>query len=264
LSKLPPDASLMVISDHGHSLRPINVVNINDLLHEEGLLSYDSSNNGGKPKGLTPMLRRSTAKWVNNNRFVGKMASKFISMFPGSVSMYTSSLPIDCDKSTAYLSDPSGGLKAYSYAGIRIRQDGVSESDYEALREKIMAMVSKITGPTNGEPLVEWVRRREEVYDGPNITKYPDIVFKLRDDWGVGWDVGSGRYGTNLTHKLHSGNHRQDTAVCFLKLAPGLQRIRNDAELMDIAPTVLEILGVEGNDGFDGTSFVRNGQKMPL
>lgn len=257
MSVLAEDSSLLVISDHGHGLRPVNVVNMNEVLLEEGLLASDNGANGARSMGVVSRLRRNVANIVNDSRVAGKLASKVLSMFPGSLSLYTSSLPVDLDRSTAFLSDPSGGLKAYSYAGIRVKGSDMSPADYEDLRDRIISLVSGITGPADGSPLAEWVCRREQMYEGPSLSKYPDVVFKLRDDWGVGWEIGSGRFGTNLTHKLHSGNHRQDSAVCLLKLSDGLACQRGTAELMDIAPTVLDILGVARRPEYDGTSLVR-------
>jgi len=103
---------------------------------------------------------------------------------------------------------------------------------------------------------IEWCRKREEVYDGPYIDKYPDILFKLKDKYGVGWDVNEGIYGKSRSHKLYSGNHMQDTAVFILSPTDNFNIKRKDMDLVDIAPTVLNILGIKGNFNFDGKSVI--------
>jgi len=58
--------------------------------------------------------------------------------------------------------------------------------------------------------------RREDLYRGDHIAKYPDIIFKLDDEWGVGWDVNGEIFSRSNSHRLHSGNHRAETPVFFV------------------------------------------------
>ena len=46
--------------------------------------------------------------------------------------------------------------------------------------------------PVTEEKIVDWVRRREEVYEGPFLSNYPDILFELQEGWGAG--MTSGRF----------------------------------------------------------------------
>ena len=52
-----------------------------------------------------------------------------------------------------------------------------------------------------------WAKRRDDVFDGSNVAKYPDVVFELREDFGVDRTLFSGMTGPSTTHKKVSGGH---------------------------------------------------------
>jgi predicted AlkP superfamily phosphohydrolase/phosphomutase len=151
------------------------------------------------------------------------------------------------------LSDPSGGLKSYSYAGIKIKKCK-NISDYEILRSNIIKMLINLKEPNTSKKLVKWAVKREELYVGEYIEKYPDVLFRLKDDWGISWQMNDSLYGLSYSHKLHSGNHRQDTAV-FLEYGYNNFYYSKEANLSDIAPTVLYLLGVDAKFSFSGKNL---------
>ena len=242
---LDSDTTLIVLSDHGHAMRPAKVVNVNEVLRRNRFLrsKINEENSRINRHYFLEVLRKKVMSTINEYRIVGKTASKFLSWFPKSLSIYTKATPIDQKETTAYLSDPSGGLKAYSYAGIKIKRDDMNEGEYEITRAQLINVLSDIKDPTTSENIVEWAIKREELYNGPNLSKYPDVIFKLRDDWGVGWEINGELFGKSLSHRIHSGNHRQKTAV-FLMYGDDNINISRDMTLMDVAPIVLDLLGV--------------------
>jgi len=256
---LDSNTTLIVISDHGHSMRPSKVVNINEILRRNGFLhSYVNGDGLNLNRHhLLEILRKQIGKTVSESRIMGKLASKFLSFYPKGMRIYTNSVPVDKDGTIACLSDPSGGLKAYSYAGIRINRDKISSvEEYEIIRDRIINSLLDIKVPDTSKNLVKWAIRREELYKGKYLSKYPDLLFRLRDDWGVNWEMDKSIYGHSFSHKLHSGNHRQETAVF---LASGLSEARFDnMNLVDIAPTILDLLGIRREFAFDGTSIIQH------
>jgi predicted AlkP superfamily phosphohydrolase/phosphomutase len=244
LQYLDSDTTLIVLSDHGHAMRPAKVVNVNEMLRKNGFLQSKISDEKKMMDRhyLLELSKKNVASIINKYRLVGKMASKFLSLFPKSLSAYTNMTPIDRENTIAYLSDPSGGLKAYSYAGIRIKKDKGGE-EYKKICTEIIDLLSGIKDPNTSEDLLEWACMREEVYNGGQLFKYPDILFKLKDDWGVGWEINEELFGKSLSHRIHSGNHRQETAV-FLMCGNNNVNNNKNMTLMDIAPTVLDLLGV--------------------
>lgn len=259
LETIDSDTALIVLSDHGHGLRPRNVVNVNEFLAEAGLLKTKiKSNNLYDVHYLQEFLKKKITGLISEKRIVAKIVSKSLSLFPQSLGFYTSSSPIEWSKTKAHLSDCSAGLKAYCYAGIKVR-DNVESSFYEQLRQSIIGLLMKIKDPVSSENLTEWAIRREELYQGPFISEYPDVLFKLRDDWGVGWEINGPSYGRSISHKLFSGNHRQESAV-FLMAHPDGSRLKvENPTLTDIAPTILHLLGIQDPDlyrSFDGKNIL--------
>jgi predicted AlkP superfamily phosphohydrolase/phosphomutase len=165
-------------------------------------------------------------------------------------------LPIDLKSTIACLSDPSGGLKAYSYAGIKIRNHNLQKELYEEIRDQIIRLLLDIKDPITSKTIVEWVVKREELYSGPYLYKYPDVLFKLKNNWGVGWDINKDLFGKSFSHRIHSGNHRQDTPVFLIYDCNKVHTTTSNATLMDIAPTIFSLLGIKGEFAFDGKSII--------
>jgi predicted AlkP superfamily phosphohydrolase/phosphomutase len=254
------DTAFVVLSDHGHGMRPYNVVNVHEFLAKAGLLKTKIKyTNILDVNYLRQFIKMKLTRLINEKRVIAKFVSKFLSLFPHSLELYISSSPLDWNETITYLSDSSGGLKAYSYAGVRVRKDNVSPFLYEQIRQSIIELLMQIKDPTSSERIVEWAIRREELYNGPFISKYPDVVFKLKNGWGVGWETTAQLYSRSLSHKLHSGNHRQESATFLLDHPNGLRPRVNNITLTDVAPTVLDLLGI--NDPnlhrlFDGKSVL--------
>jgi predicted AlkP superfamily phosphohydrolase/phosphomutase len=100
---------------------------------------------------------------------------------------------------------------------------------------------------------MDWVCRREDLYSGPHISQFPDIVFELEDGYGVYWGIHTPLVGTAYEHNLASGGHKKD-AVFLLSGTDRHPRSR-EMTLMDVAPTILDLLGMKEDFGFDGHSI---------
>ncbi|MFA4640544.1 alkaline phosphatase family protein [Pyrococcus kukulkanii] len=270
LREIDEDTILIVLSDHGHAMRPWQVVNINEILRQEKLLySVEDTNKSKITSKLLIETKSLVTKLIDKYRLLGKIASLLLRAKPDIFAKYTKIAPIDFKRTVAYLSDPSGGLKAYSYAGIKIIRENISPGEsYESIRAKIIDLLLSIRDE-QGTQLVEWALPREKLYSGPHLEKYPDVVFKLKDTWGVGWNIGKGKFGVSDTHRLHSGNHRMETPVFFVYTPPSTVNrwtvLKRKATLMDISPTILNILGAKWEKYyFNGMPIVKISNERDL
>lgn len=263
LREIDDNTILIVLSDHGHAMRPWRIVNINEILRREKLLYVKEDKSKTTSKSLTE-TKLIITKLIDKYRLLGKIASLALKLKPDIFAKYTRITPIDFTKAIAYLSDPSGGLKAYSYAGIKIiRKNIPSGENYESIRKKIIQLLLSIRDE-KGNKIVKWALPREKLYKGPYLEKYPDIVFKLSDTWGVGWDVKKEEFGVSYTHRLHSGNHKMETPVLFIyaKKEIDFKILIHNASLEHIFPTILELIGIDPKQyGFSRSSILKIIQK---
>ncbi|MFC6725575.1 alkaline phosphatase family protein, partial [Halobium palmae] len=76
--------------------------------------------------------------------------------------------------------------RAGSELGVRVNLEGrerdgvVPESEYESVRDELIELFEALETP-EGEPVFEWVKRREEVYDGPYTEDAADVLFMPAD-----------------------------------------------------------------------------------
>jgi predicted AlkP superfamily phosphohydrolase/phosphomutase len=86
----------------------------------------------------------------------------------------------DWDKTRAYALTPSSN-------GIYIRkakdpdEPGVPPGEYESFRNELMTSLLAFTDPGSGEPIVQRIMKREEVFPGKQMHLAPDLTLVLRD-----------------------------------------------------------------------------------
>lgn len=161
------------------------------------------------------------------------------------------------EESPARLDDLSSETQAFAFPHGRFylnrtdrEPDGVVEpADAADVLSELEAELLELSGP-NGNPVVETVYRADDLYDGPHLDLAPDLVavpepgFDLTTSFdGTGSIFGEGR---------RVGMHTPDDAPLVVD--------HPEAELtgaspFDVAPTVLDLLGVDTGDAeFDGSS----------
>jgi len=251
--RLHPGATTIVMSDHGHGMRPPRTVNINELLRQKGFL-FPKGHQLNPLPSLIEGLKRGLLDFVHERELdswlvrLGKMPL----FSSASKSVYMSTASIDMERTMAYLSS-FAGPKSYSHGGIEIKRENLNGIGYEELRDRLIDELSQIEEPDTGKQLMDWICRREELYSGPHISRFPDIVFELKNGYGVYWGIHGPLFGTAYEHNLASGGHKKDAV--FLISGAGKVPARHEMSLMDVAPTILDLLGVKGDFGFDGRSI---------
>ncbi len=125
--------------------------------------------------------------------------------------------------------------------------------EYEILKEEITCAALALRDPRTGEPVVERVYRREEIYSGPYLDRTPDLLVQPR-----GWeymafghaDFGSNRLVEGITGL--SGHHRPEGVLILAGagVRPGLRLEK--VSILDLAPTILHALGVAVPEELDG------------
>jgi len=254
LSAVNSGSTVIIFSDHGHGMRPVNLININEILRREGyLISKRGQNHQSSSSRFTEMAKRAADRIISVHG-VEVIAARFLRLFPVFRRIYATPSGVEWDKTIACVSDLSG-IKSYSYGGIEISCDARNRNNYEELRSEIIDRLLTIKESTSGINIMKWICRREELYQGEFTSRYPDIVFELQEGYGIGWSIYCPIMGKSGTHEMHPGSHRKDSPV-FLISHPGSGKFSQvNMTLMDIAPTVLDLLNVHGDFLFDGKSI---------
>ncbi len=254
---LYPETTTIVFSDHGHGIRPPKTVNLNEVLRRKGLLFSKARKYNPLPyllEGAKTNLLGLTRKLGLDNWLVN-FATRTKGLSSLSKSIYMSTANIDRNRTIAYLSS-FAGVKSYSHGGVEINRQNLGNRSYEEVRDLIIDVLSELKEPHSGEKLVEWSCRREELYQGAKVAQaYPDIVFGLKEGYGTGWGMHTSLIGIAYDHTLAPGGHKKDAV--FMLINSEERPAKEEMTLMDIAPTILDILGIEKDLDLDGRSIFR-------
>jgi predicted AlkP superfamily phosphohydrolase/phosphomutase len=162
---------------------------------------------------------------------------------------------VDWPRTTAW---GEGGYYARVFLNVRGREpEGVVEPDeYEAVRDDLARRIAAIPDDA-GRPISTAVYRPEDLYEESHGVP-PDLIVVFGDlFWRSVGTVGGDEGIQTLENDTgpDDANHAQDGL--YVVAGPGIEaRGRTDAHLLDIAPTVLEVLGIEREPGMRGTSIV--------
>jgi predicted AlkP superfamily phosphohydrolase/phosphomutase len=250
-----PDKTIVVMSDHGAG--PLKkLLYVNNFLMAHGFLKL-KKDFVTKIKyllfkcGLSPMtfyhvlLRVGLGKLKHKARFA--QGSSWLKKF------FLSYEDVDWSKTKAYAIGTTAGqvymnLQGREPAGIVVPGD-----DYKRSREEIIEALFTLVDEDSGEKVVEELYRKEDLYTGPNVDKAPDIVFLPK-----GLEIAAFGEYEFASHRLIdfsrglSGAHRMDGLLMMsgMNLKKG-ERAHN-AHIMDLAPTVLYLMGLPVPKDLDG------------
>jgi len=128
--------------------------------------------------------------------------------------------------------------------------------EYEQVKRQIKEGLESLVDPATGEHPVTRVYLREEMYTGFDPALIPDLRAANSLNYRISWQSSLGTVTPELfedNRKAWSGDHCSNDPA----LVPGIffssRKLRSGAPAMvDIAPSVLQFLGVEVPDEMDG------------
>jgi len=130
----------------------------------------------------------------------------------------------------------------------------------QQLVEEIAARLTGIRDPQSDRIAVHQAMPRETVYRGPYTKAAPDLLVGYNHGYRVSWDAAVGKTGPEVfsdNRKAWSGDH-----CIHPDLVPGVLfasiplAADKPARIVDMAPTTLELLGVDKPDYMDGRSLL--------
>jgi predicted AlkP superfamily phosphohydrolase/phosphomutase len=129
-------------------------------------------------------------------------------------------------------------------------------SEYEAIRSKVVDVLQQTKDPKTGEPIFEGVWACEEIYTGKYVQNSPDVIFDLAPGYVVSAGIGlsavlDGGFLRDARKSDGTGFHRPDGI--FIGYGPAFRSTQAvKATLLDVAPTVLALMGVAPSVEMDG------------
>jgi len=216
-----PDATVIVLSDHGFA--PVHhVVHLNSWLRDSGYLVLHESEN--RPLRIRPF-------WPD----------------------------VDWRSTRAY----ALGL-SHIYVNQRGRERlGCVEpgGEYARLCREIAARLVQLRDPESGESVVSRVLLRDELYSGPCIDRSGDLVVAFRRGYRTSEQTAVGGIPTQVVVPNRRRAWSADHCSVDPEEVPGVLFCNRPlsfagARLIDIAPTVLDLLGVSVPKGLEGRSLV--------
>jgi Uncharacterized conserved protein len=272
IEKLPDDTTVFVVSDHGGGPVADRLVFLNRYLWQLGLLHYTKDRSGDREGRFD--LRRIGSKILRggfsflrkslSSRQKSLLAAAFPTLRKRAELAYTSFINIDWNRTKAYCSEVLASPPSIWINVKGLKPSGIVEpAEYSALTDFIIEKLGELRDPRTGRPIIARVYRRDEIFHGPFSDKGADLIL----DWwsedslfstAPSFPKDSNKPAVIIREHRPSedsewgGTHRLNGILIgrgpALKTAAEIE----NAQLIDLAPTLLYLLGVAVPEDMDG------------
>jgi predicted AlkP superfamily phosphohydrolase/phosphomutase len=250
---LGEETIVLILSDHGFN-GCYGRFYVNAWLQAQGLLAWHKE----APRvarllsiytqsGVAPLFRRLRQALFPKSEI----------HFSRSLRWATLAKMVDWSRTRAYFS-LDGGIRI-NLRGREPRGIVAQGSEYQALRCRLQEDLQSVTDPDTGQPVLDRVFFREELYHGPFVSLAPDLVLEPRRDSrdarhnyildGSFPPVSQDPFGIS---NPYTGNHTLDGIFCAWGKGIRQGDRVEGARIIDLAPTVLYAMGLPIPREMDG------------
>ena len=251
--RAPDDTTIIVMSDHGFG--PLHyVVNLNLLLLDQGLLKLKRGawtqikaklfRAGITPTSVWHLIERTGLQnyvWQVSKSTRNKVVGKFLSFDD-----------VDWSRTRAY----SIGHVGQIFVNLKGREpEGIVEPGAECddVRQQVTEALADLRHPTTGQPLVDKIIPGDQVAHGPHAHHSPDLHIVMDGYRTIAFPL----FATDsriVTRQIRgdSGSHRMHGILIASGPEIRAGETVTDARIMDLAPTILHLMGLPVPDDMDG------------
>lgn len=251
--KLSDEGTFLLLSDHGFG--PVKKrMAVNVWLKENGYLELKQDFR----TQLETTVKKTAVKMINKVDALARLKNRIKKInqkgLDQRILVPRDSLdPINYKESRAF----SGVGTIYGTIQLNIigrESEGiVLEKEADDFKCEIIQKLINIKDPTSGEPFIEKIYKKEDIYNGNALNKIPDLIIVPFP----GFYLFSGTKENDLfsdASSLSTGNHLKDGIL----LIDGKHYSNIDLgspKIIDLTPTIMDIFGLRKLDYMDGKSL---------
>lgn len=260
IKEAPEGTVFIIMSDHGAA--PLyKYLYLNNWLIQEGFmkvrkeafprLRYRMYLWGATPFSLLTRISQLAPRLTD--KLVGRVREEMSGGKSRFHNLFMSWRDIDWERTSAYA---VGGNLGGVFVNLKGREPSGMVSpgkEYESIREGLSDRLMELADPDTGESVVEKVWKREELYDGPFLSRIPDVVFSTRGNKYMAF--GLHEFATNrimAPSPWFSGSHSPEGILIMAGDPCESNKELKFASIEDIAPTVLHLMGFQIPTDMDG------------
>jgi predicted AlkP superfamily phosphohydrolase/phosphomutase len=241
VEKLPSDARVFVVSDHGFCAELMEI-RVNEVLASAGLLTFKTSTSSRKNRARIDSFKSKITNRMTAFRPTGNSLERKVSYGAAFLD------EIDWAQTRAYFAQDKGvwvNLAGRENLGI------VPEARFDEVIKEARAALSQLRSPDDGLTVFEKLASRDEAFKGVYSTRLPDLVMTTRRDEYVYNERPS--YGDHIVPAdSTTGTHSRDGI--FIAWGRGINKgasFDSQPNLRDVAPAALHSLGCPLTEDMD-------------
>jgi predicted AlkP superfamily phosphohydrolase/phosphomutase len=237
-----PDTYVLIVSDHGFGPLCATTTSLSNWLRAQGFLRDLA------PASLPLVQRASTAAYTWLRHRLGEQSKqalrRWLPQLRNRVESDARFAAIDWATSQAYV----GSSPWEIWINLRGRDphgNVAPGAEYERIREQVIAALHGWRD-AQGRPYISAVHRREEVYHGKYLDRAPDISLE--------WNPAAAPPAIKIAGNTSQFDADHQPQGILIAVGPGIRAGNpiSGADLADVAPTVLHLLGVALPERLDG------------
>ena len=160
--------------------------------------------------------------------------------------------------------------RAYTFglAGVYINQKGreaqgiVTKEEAAALKKELAAKLSGLRDEERDRLAVRKAWTSDSLYTGPYLSAAPDVIMGFADGYRASWDAAVGKITKQVfsdNTKAWSGDHCIDPHLVPGVIFANRKILAENPGIEDLAPTALELFGVQPPPYMEGKSLFKKG-----